>query len=169
MTTSMEPIAIDNVGNTHAESFPIRDDRVAPRTLGPGRVARLVARLRAGSLDRKLIAGADPASSPQLAARAARLTAPRTRALIAEGLDGLLQAAHGPKQRWSAVGRRDALLANAEEISDLAALLHGDVPLRARGIAMLSELLSDGAGPAYHGGREELARHLGEARVAMRR
>ena len=169
MSTSVESVAIDdhNVGSPHTDSFRSGYDHVSRRTLGSGRAARLAAWARSGSLDRQLIAGADVAGSPRLAARAAKLTAPRTRALIADGLERLLQAAQGPQRRWSAVGRGDPLLANTAEIGELAVLLRGTTPLRARGIAILSELLSDGTGPAYNGGREDLARRLHEARIAL--
>ena len=52
----------------------------------PGPRARLLARLRARSLDEGLLAGFDPAGSPQLAARALALTSPRSRAALADGL-----------------------------------------------------------------------------------
>jgi hypothetical protein len=169
MTTSVKALPLDNenAGSIRAGSSPLRHRHVARRTLGPGRVARLAARARPGSLDRQLIAGLDAADSPQLAARAARLVTPRTRALLAEGLERLLGAAQGPQRRWCAVGQRAPLLANAQEIRELTLLLRGETPLRARGIAILSELLSDGTGPAYQGGREDLARRLAEARSAI--
>jgi hypothetical protein len=158
-----------NVGSPPREGFVIRYDRVAGRTLGPGPVARIAATARSGALDRALIAGADPASSRRLAARAARLTSPRHRRLLAEGLERLLQAAHGPQRRWWAVAERGHLLDNAEEIGSLAAVLRSDTPLYAPGIARLAQLLGDGDGPAYHGGAGMLARRLREARAAMAR
>jgi hypothetical protein len=169
MTTSVETIALDaeNVGAIRADGLPSRYDGLARQRIGPGRLARLAARARSGSLDRELIAGADIAGSEQLEARAARLTTPSTRAMIAAGLEALIGAAQGPKRRWCAVGRGDHLLANREEIVALAMLLRGEVLLHARGIAILSELLSDGTGPAYHGAGEELACRLDEARAAM--
>jgi hypothetical protein len=155
------------LGFAGSESFSTVHDSVARRALGAGPLARVASRVRSGSLDRALIAGADPAASPQLVARAARLTSPRFRALIADGLERLLQAAQGPPSRWRALSRRDSVLANASELRDLAALLRGDSPLYARGIAILSGLLSDGTGPAYLGHGEALARELHEARAAM--
>jgi hypothetical protein len=157
----------DDVGATHADSFPSRFNVLSSPTLGPGRCARLLARARAGSLDRQLIDGADIAGSAWLSARAATLTEPRTRALIAEGLDRLLRAAQGPHKRWCAIALRGPLLANREAMGELAALLRGPAPVHARGIAILSELLRDGTGPAYRGSGEDLARRLGEAQAAM--
>jgi hypothetical protein len=48
-------------------------------------------------------------------------------------------------------------------------VLASDVPVYARGIALLNELLTDGNGPAYHGTVESLARRLDEARMALER
>jgi len=146
------------------ERFSVGYERLLARTLGVGRLACLTARVRSHSLDRELGAGADPASSPRLAARAAQLTSPGTRAAVADGLERLLSAARGPQRRWSALSRHRQLLANAAELQDLAALLRGDTPLYARGIAILNQLLTDGTSPAYHGDDEALALQLGEAR-----
>jgi hypothetical protein len=169
MTTSAEALAIggETIGATHPESEPVRYLRGTRRAIRPGRLARLVGRLQAGSLDRQLINGADPSNSPKLAARAAGLTTPHTRALIAGGLERLLEVAQSPSRRWSAVGRGEPLLANAEEICELAELLRGSAPLQARGVAIVNRFLTDGTGPAYHGGHEEIASQLREARLAM--
>ena len=141
--------------------------RAAGRALAPGWVARLGARVRSGSLNRALIAGADPAGSPLLAARAAWLTSPRTRVSIAEGLESLLAAAQGPPMRRRMLPRRDPLLAHAGELRELAGLLRAETLLYARGIAILDQLVSDGTGPAYFGGEDDLERHLHDARTAM--
>lgn len=168
MHTSAETLAID--GETIGTALPeqlvhhFRGPRGAVR---PGPLTRLGARLRAGSLDQQLINGADPSGCPKLAARAAHLTSPRTRALIAGGLERLLQAGQGAGGRWCAVGRGEPLVANAEEICELAALLRGSAALQARGIAIVNQLLTDGTGPAYHGGQEQIAAQLHEARLAM--
>jgi hypothetical protein len=156
-----------NAGSIHGESFLIGYDRIADRMLCPGALARLAALVRAGALDRELIAGADPARSAQLAARAARLASPRNRRGLAEGLERLLRAAHGQQRRWWAVSERDHLIANAAEIRELAALLRADMPLYAHGIALLELLLGDGTGPAYRGGSAIFAQRLREARAAM--
>ena len=147
---------------------PIVRDRVSVPAPAPGPVTRCLARLRARRLDRALVAGADPAGSSQLEARAARLTAPGHRAILAEGLERLVQAAHGPRRRWWAPCARDHLVANTVEIGELAEILRGSAPVYARGVAMVDQLLTDGAGPAYLGPRETLARRLREARAALR-
>jgi hypothetical protein len=148
------------------ESFSIGYERHLARTLDVGRLACLMARARSHSLDRALSAGADPATSPQLAARAAQLTSSGTRAAVADGLERLLNAARGPQRRWSALSHhRHQLLANAAGLQELATLLRGDTPLYARGIAILNQLLTDGTSAAYRGDDQALALQLGVARA----
>jgi hypothetical protein len=156
-----------NVDSASSESFSTTYARLASRALTPGRATRLSARMRAGALDRALIAGADPASSPKLAARATSLTSSRFRALIADGLERLPRVAEGPTRRWWAASRRGAVLANARDLAELAALLRGGSVLYARGIAILGELLADGTGPAYRSEAGDLARELHRARIAL--
>lgn len=145
--------------------------RPAPRRwsldLHPSRAALLLARMRAGRLDRALALGADPAGSELLAARAALLLRKRMRTTIAEGLERLEQAGRDPARRWSAARPREAVRANAPLLLELAQLLRGSDPVYAPGVAILSTLLSDGAGPAYHGSETDLARPLGKARAAL--
>lgn len=142
-------------------------ERLAQRTLDPGLLSRLIARVLPGSLDRALIAGSDPAGSPQLAARAAALTESRSRAEIGDGLERLLESAQGTRRRGVALRRGGHVVANASALRELAALLRGTAPLYAPGIAIANQLLTDGTGPAYVGGGDALARRLLEARAAM--
>lgn len=149
------------------DGFTIGFGRAAHRTLTPGLLARAAARMRPWALDRALIAGGDPATSAVLAARAALLTSPRARAAIADGLERLVEAAEGRQRRWWAVGDSEPLRTNAAELRALALALRSHEPLYAPGIAILSQLLSDGDGPAYHGGPAGLARRLAEARAEL--
>jgi hypothetical protein len=136
--------------------------------LRPNRSARLAAHLRAAKLDRELIAGADPAVSPQLAARAAQLTARPMRAAIADGLQRLMAGARGCAGRYQAPVAHRAINANAAELADLAETLRSDALLYAQGLAILHELVADGTGPAYGPGEgQALARRLTEARAAL--
>lgn len=142
--------------------------RASTRTLAPTAPARLLARLRAGRLDRALIEGADPAGSSVLAARAAVLTSERNRAALADGLRRLSAASRGPRSRWWALGWTAAVEANSADLLGLARLLESGTPLYARGLAAVSELLSDGTGPAYSGNASALARAVSDAREALR-
>lgn len=148
-------------------SFPSRYDRTPERALKPGALARLLARTRARTLNDALVAGADPASSRALAARAQQLTSPGTRAALAQGLDRLLRSAQSGPGRWRVCPRRDTVCANASALGELASLLAGTSPLYARGVAALEQLVSDGTGAAYRGDAEALARRLEECRAAM--
>jgi hypothetical protein len=142
-------------------------DRVAQATIEPSLYARAAARVRAGALDRALMAGADPSSSPQLAARACALTSRRTRAAIANGIERVVKAAWEPAAHSRVTPRRTSVKSAAGELDELAGLLRSRSPLYARGIAMLRGLLRDGAGPVYTGEPEQLAASLAEARIAL--
>jgi hypothetical protein len=152
---------------TTPRSFDASLDRVAERTIEPGGMARAAARIGARGLDRKLIAGADPAGSAELAARAYRLTSPRHRASVAYAIERLVQSAYEPPNLWGVVPQRRAVIKHADELAELAALLRSRSPLYARGIAMLGRLLADGTGPAYTGRPEALEQRLREARTAL--
>lgn len=143
-------------------------DRFAACRFEPGLTARLGARLRGHALDQALIEGADPAATAQLAARAARLTSQSMRLEVARGLDRLALDEREAPKRWQVRPFKRAAAANAPELHALAARLRGPGPLYARGIAMLSRLLTEGTGPAYNDSRGDLlARRLRDARVAM--
>ena len=133
----------------------------------PGPRARLLARLRAGSLDRELLAGADPAGSPQLAARALALTSPRSRATLVAGLERWLSPARGATSRLRVLPRRDLAVAGEAEVRAIVTELRGSTRLYAQGLAQLRALITDGTGPAYVGERDVLAGLLAEARAAI--
>ena len=145
----------------HLSGWPV------DRLLGPGPSARLLARLRAATLDRALLAGVDPAHSSQLAARARALTSPRSRTAAADGLERWLSAADGATSRRHVLPRRALAVSNAAEVREIVELLRGSAPLYARGIALLRSLFSDGTGPAYVGEGDVLPRLLKEVRAAM--
>jgi hypothetical protein len=112
----------------------------------------LVARYRGASLDQELIDGMSPEECAYLAARALQLTSPRTRQSLAAGLDRLL-ADRPPAAISPALPvRRASVALAAAELRSLRDRLLAPGPLPARGVAMVHELLSDGAGPVYQGG-----------------
>jgi hypothetical protein len=150
-------------GTDGVRAFSRSYDRLAGRALEPGRVARVAARLRAGTLDRRLTAGSDPAASRQLAARAAILTSRRSRESLADGVERVLELARGRQGRMQAQPRRDATLASASTLRRLATLLRGSSPVYARGVASTALLLTDGTGPLYTGDPVALERRLDEA------
>jgi len=132
-----------------------------PRLLEPGLITRLLARGRRFGLDRALAEGADPTSSPLLAARAAQLVRPANRLRLASALERLALVAESRPTRFKVVPRRRAVEANRFALLDLAATLRKGGLLYARGIAILELVLIDGTGPAYTDARGEgLARQL---------
>jgi len=142
---------------------------LARNTLTPTRRARLIGRVRAAGLDRALAAGADPLGSAALAARATRLGDPRTRAAVADQLDGLLQAARHPRGHSRIPPQRAAVIANANGLHHLAEVLRGSEPLDVSGVAMLNDLLRDATGPAYVGPGRDLTARLAQAEDSLRR
>ena len=140
-------LAVDERSTLHV--LAAEQARAVQRTLRPPWSARLGARVFGDHLDRALIDGGDPTTSATLAARAAMLTSPATRAELADGLDVILASAQSPPSRLRALPRHAALLANASLLRELASVLRGPAPLYARGIAMVQRLLTDGTSPMY--------------------
>jgi hypothetical protein len=102
-------------------------------------------------LDRDLAAGRRPGSSPAHARRARRLVAPRGRRRLAAGLERPLAAAVAPRPVYSAAvpPHRGEVRAAREDLEALVERLRDERPVTARGVALVSLLLSDGASPAY--------------------
>jgi hypothetical protein len=116
------------------------------------RWSRALSRLRAFSLDRKLATGWSPESHPLLAARAQVLVTPVERQKLAHlWADLIAQAGRPPGLRGPrAPINREGILDNESLIRTLLGLLVAPTPGQVRGIASLSSLLSDGAGPLYN-------------------
>jgi hypothetical protein len=108
-------------------------------------------RLRWRTLDMQLAEGANPLEDAAVALRARQLVSRPTREQFAAELEGLVRHAErlplprsvaAPLPRPQILEARTGLLA-------LATCLRADRPLYARGMALLSRLLTDGNGPAY--------------------
>lgn len=112
--------------------------------------ARLIARLRASSLDRQLAVGVAPAAGSALAAHRARIVAPPERHAVARTLSESMQAGHGGTLAEDLIER-------------LIQRLYAPGPVCERGMARLRLLLSDGSGPLYRCGRGDLSGRLGAA------
>jgi hypothetical protein len=127
----------------------------------PSWFVRLRARWQRLALDQALADGADPASSPLLAARAAQLVRRPARVRLAAALERVALGADAPSGLLRTAPRRGAVAANRARLIELAATLRRGGPLYARGIAILELVLIDGTGPAYTDARGEgLARQL---------
>jgi hypothetical protein len=123
--------------------------------LSPRRTPRLwdraVASSRAGRLDACLAAGVPPESGRLVALRAAALVVPARRQRLASDWDRLVRLAHERPATLARVSLcSEGIVAAEEDIGELQRSLRADVPVPARGVAMASTLLTDGAGPLYN-------------------
>jgi hypothetical protein len=141
-----------------------RDHRADPERLcdrlaeadRPSPALRARVRVKRGSLDAQLAEGADPLRDAALALRARQLVSRHTREQFATGLEGLVSRAERPPlPRAVAVPlpRRQILEARTG-LLDLASCLRAERPLYARGMALLSWLLTNGSGPVYRAGAD---------------
>jgi hypothetical protein len=111
----------------------------------------LAARLLSISLDQKLAAGQDPATSHLLATRAQQLVAPHYRRGLADSWLDLLIEVRRPRIDFDPAVPlvRSSVLESEDQIHSLAEALVS--PLTAvRGVAMAVALLGDGAGPLFN-------------------
>ncbi len=124
-----------------------------PLSMRPSRLTdRVLARILGASLDRQLAAGRTPESTPLLAARAQHIVAIARRRRLACNWENLLrvaQGAHGSYNGALAI-RRDRVVAAEPAVRELVHRMTAPLPVAARGIAMATELLTDGLGPVYN-------------------
>jgi hypothetical protein len=137
---------------TWRDPFPGYGDRLGAELDRPalGLRARVFASRR--SLDEALADGASPVWSPQLALRARQLVSRGSRQHLAASLERLVEEAKrsvAPRAVAVPLPRREILEAQTSLFS-IAARLRDERPVYARGVALLSRLLSDGTGPAYN-------------------
>ena len=138
------------------------------RLLAPSPLVGVWARICAHGLDRRLAAGADPLTSPVLAARAAQLTRPAMRARIAAGLERLALGSDGPQSLFAVLPERGAIEPNRDQLLGLAVTLRSAAPVYAGGIAEARLIVVDGTGPAYTDRRGEgLSRQLTLAQTRL--
>ncbi len=133
-----------------------------PAVAGTSVTARLYARFLAGRLDRDVEAGLLPEPGSALAMHMTKLTSIEERECLARSLrsalsePGLTHA--GLPLRIPVHPERVATCQSV--IDDITLLLHSPRPVRARGMARLRMLLSDGRGPLYRHGSGSLAAEL---------
>jgi len=104
---------------------------------------RLMARLRSTRLDDQLARGVAPTASAPLALRAEALGRSRFRTMLGERI----RHVRSPRARVPL--HRNAVLAAAQELDELARQLLSPGPLAARGVARVRLLLVDGSSPLY--------------------
>jgi len=156
--------------------------RLTVRRLRPWH--RWLARGLAARLDHQLADGARPEASAILAARAMFLTSIEFRRGLAASLrrilvaaasvppDARLRPAAGPSAAFARQPflplRRDRIARSASELAGLAGFLAEQGPVPAQGVAMVSQLLADGAGPLYRtGSRNDLDAIIERASQAL--
>ena len=115
--------------------------------------------LRRGTLDRLLAAGSDPCWDPELALRAAQVTAWARRRALAESLERAVRDAEAPP-RWSCAAPLDrpAVRAAASELRALADGLAAEAGPAPQGVALAAQLLRDPGSPLYAPGDEDALR-----------
>lgn len=113
---------------------------------------RVLARILGASLDRQLAAGRTPESTPLLAARAQRIVAIAGRRRLARNWENLLEVARGARgsQHLAVPVRSDSIVAAEPAVRELVRCMTAPLPVAARGVAMATELLTDGLGPVYN-------------------
>jgi len=116
------------------------------------RWTRLLARMFASSLDRRLASGSQPESGRLMAIRASSLVSPTNRSALAENWNHLLQrSARPPTARSSRVPLCcDRIKAATVDIRGMIDALTSPDATGARGIALAGSLLSDAGGPLYN-------------------
>ncbi|MBJ7341000.1 hypothetical protein [Mycolicibacterium sp.] len=132
---------------------------------------RMWARLFAARYDRQIEDGIPVVAGTPLAAHYVRLVSRQERDDMAEAMRLLLRNADtAPRARGSA--RRvpfdtDAVRRSAAVVEDVLVRLTGPQPVRARGMARLRILLSDGRSPLYRAGGGTLAAAMRGVLAAM--
>jgi hypothetical protein len=116
---------------------------------------RIVARLQARRLDVELARGADPEVDAALALRAAILTTPGRRRVLAAALKRIVASAGETPPGWQPSSARAAVAELESELLALERRLVAPGPVAARGVAEVRLLVTDGAGP-LHTGRSDL-------------
>ena len=130
---------------------------------------RLVARLRAHTLDARLAAGVPPERSAALSLRAARLIQPAVGIALGRRIDIVIDQAEGHvPARARVAARRRAVFEAGAELAALSRRLAAPEPRAARGVAQVRLLLTDGTGPLYSPrAGEELRAAIRRARAAL--
>ena len=132
---------------TIADAFVAQRHRTWQRA-----IEGLLARVRGRGLERRLIAGQDPAGDPLLARRASQLAGARVRAAAAAGLERALADAQAPRRPVLSsaipVSRHEVLLAEPALLALVRRLKDGR-PIWPVGIARIRATLMDTCGPLY--------------------
>jgi hypothetical protein len=124
-----------------------------------GTLRRLSVRLRRGGLDCELAAGVNPGASPDLELRAWQLVQHSSRRRVARGLRRAVRETqnHRLNELNSVVPiPRRAVTQWSQGLLDVADAIEHSDRVSACGIALALELLTDGTGPLYDPGAEDV-------------
>ena len=122
-----------------------------PRQRRPRLWDPAITRIRATLLDTRLAVGASPESGRLIARRARALVVPAHRQRLASDWDRVVRIAlERPATAAHVPVRRDWIVAAEADIRELQRALLASAPVPARGVAIASILLTDGAGPVYN-------------------
>ncbi|HEY5144225.1 MAG TPA: hypothetical protein VII98_12070 [Solirubrobacteraceae bacterium] len=109
--------------------------------------------LHAAELDEALVRGAAPDASPLLRARAAWLTSPRRRRIVAKGINTSIRRGAIPWSRLALTTRVRVVPEAATDargaLEQLARRLLSPIPPAPAGVILARRLLTDGVGPLY--------------------
>ena len=126
------------------------DDPLDPGALRRPLSLRMKVSLQRHALTQDLAAGAPPTASAELTLRAAQLISVRRRRQLARSLRRLLKEARSVQLIRSTIIHRHGVVQAEEAINALIARLDDNQPVAVQGMAMLEQLLSDGASsPLY--------------------
>jgi hypothetical protein len=132
---------------------------------------RLLARVRAHSLDDRLLAGERPEANRRLMARQAVLLNPHYRSEVAAALREALDAAEHARRIFLKAQvhlREREIIAAGSQIRDLADRLEGDPSVNPRGVILADRLIRDGDSPFFGPTNEKVAPAVEEALAALR-
>jgi len=111
---------------------------------------------RRNALTRELADGANPASTPERALRAAQLTSERRRRQMIRTFDRTLAEAHRPSVNRALVTiiNRRAVLGAADAIQAMIERLRSPEPVSVRGMAQAEQIITDGLSSPLYGRAE---------------
>jgi hypothetical protein len=116
-------------------------------------VLRVEVFVRRWSLDHRLAMGERPEFDPALALRAKQLMREKTRRSLARSLRRSMRLAYEPRRWGSSTPLDREAVADARQLMNgVAARLTAPVPMGVRGVALVSDMLGDGASPLYESG-----------------
>jgi hypothetical protein len=133
-------------------------------------VERLLARVRARSLDDRLLAGERPEESRQLMARSARLLERGYRSEVAAALREMLDAAEHARRIFLKAQvrlREPQIIAARSLIRDLADQLESGAAVNPRGVVLADRLIRDGDSPLFWPCNDSVEAAVEQARAAL--